>query len=412
MGKLLEQRTIREIHRDADNVFMVIKYVNNLFQRIENDDKEALVELKIFISQMTMPEPHNRVIEYGDAIASTEMKKQLALQSSTSIFYEGIVRQTRLSSDTQWYTEPDQLLIETFLNADTLDADSKCIVSLHNGKRYVRFVLPPPEVIFMSTDYEKIKYCTLICLEELLHLSQMYPGIRSLHSLGIALASDESVFSGKPELLSKLLEADVTQVLLHLFPDMRDQKWKWYQDRLHAPQTDSHYPLSHDELIVSGYLFALFLGIEKEYYHQLCVQGNDVSDNTSQVVQEAYNDKVVRLQTARFLINELYSDSLLSGLTIPEQEKILETEFSRSGMTLQYLEHIVVQNNFLTGDLVLDYGKDENDWLLSLEENREMLNRIVWFLQRNKKKAQTVLGLDSVIDYQVLLQRIAFLRFR
>ncbi len=413
MEQLIHHSSQREIHRDVDNVLMVLEYVQKLFERIEKDaDNTAFIDLKFFISQMTLPVPYNRVLEYGKAVDSSEIKEQLKIQSDTSMFYEGVLRAIRLNGAKVWHTEPDQLLINTFLGAEPLDADSTSVVSMYNGKKYVRVVLPPPEVIFVSTDYEKIRHCSLICLEELLHISQMQSGTRLLHSLGIALLTDEFLFAEKPELLAKLLESDVTQLFLQVFPEMRQQKWKWYQDRIDAPQADIHYPLSQNELVVNGYIYASLLGIEKDYFNQLIRQDKDASMDTSPDLHSVFSDTIVRQQTAKFIITELYDDFILSGLSIPEQEKLLETEFSRSGMTLQYLEHIIAHDHFLTGDIVLDYGKDETVWLQSLKDHQGILNRIVRFLQSHKKKTQSVLGLNSIRDSRELLQNIALLPFR
>lgn len=148
---------------------------------------------------------------------------------------------------------PDQVREQSLIDDSTeiLDCECHCKVSFHAGETYVRWTLPRPEFILKSNSKLKLVHLGLVVMEELLHIRQIIsPNTRAINTLSSmyffdAVQSANQMEEKDQDLLSSILETDITYFQDKYFGDLQDLQW--FKDRHNA--SDYHKTLTPPQFI-------------------------------------------------------------------------------------------------------------------------------------------------------------------
>ncbi len=418
---------------DRDTVFFLLGTISSIIMKIQDNpnDVHSLTTLKVFLSAMTLPNNHS-LQSYFTGINFIEPLQIMADYHSDSIpFLHGLAKGLRSNEKIFWVDEEDPLLRHTMVTPETdLDADSQNAITFRFDRYNIRWILPKPEVYWMCSEINKIIHIVLDVLEELLHLSQLHGTVAYLYTIGL-LNTDNHEDHLFTELITRLMETDVTNILTQALPVMVTEKWSWYANRTQhqrvdtqIDRTEKHFPLTPDAAFLLGLIIAELTDQLKEYMASAMLILPEYLAINNDACEAFFSNYMVLNKLLGYFENIFVSAS--TKISIDNWNQLISHEFSEDGISLIFLRHCVrlMQRygdqwiNILdkgTWDpdehktcfgsqclqLFLDFFNTNPDWLQSFDIRQPFVRKLK---RKSEKKLNSInemmLLLESFFDFK------------
>lgn len=383
---------------DRNTLYFILGATSELIRRVKADsDPRDITDLRVYLSALTTP-PDTTVERYLSELGMHEELQTIRQERThVGVMFEGFFSGLRNKDGIYWFDSEDPLLRETMLQDYLkLDSDTQCTVTYRFGQYNIQWVLPKPEVYWQCNDPDKLIHIAMIALEEMIHINQLKGNSVVLHTFGNEYNLSDVEHYDLYDFVKRMMEIDVANILTTAMPEMIEENWDWYAVRKSKHKHEDHYPHTADFGFLLGFAVAHAMDQEREFLARAMTYMPEYLNNNPNAREIFFSNYCVLGQIKTYL-GWIYEPEGEPRLTPQQQVMVLNHEFSKEGMTMQFLINCIhFKDKHGTNWLeMLDKGLVDSE-THATKHATEIVQMVLNFVNENPKWFDTLRGNSSV----------------